>query len=505
MEDKKTQGWRLASEYKNLPGIFYREVEATKFPKPELVLYNKELARILEIEEETELLSCKEKAELFSGRRLPRGASPIAQAYAGHQFGYFTMLGDGRAMLIGEQVLSTGERYDIQLKGSGRTAFSRGGDGKATLGPMLREYLISEFMAALKIPTTRSLAVVTTGERVWRGGFLQGAVLTRAAQSHIRVGTFQYASMGGKENIEALTAYTIERHHPHLKHVEAKDRYRSFLREIVRKQADLIANWQSVGFVHGVMNTDNMALSGETIDYGPCAFMDEYDPKTVFSSIDSQGRYRYENQPRMAEWNLERFAETLLPLLAQDEKEAVEIANAEISQFQVLYKKVWMERMLKKLGIVENVDGDEEIVEELLSVMKKTKTDYTNTFVRLSLEEGGKDGSYLEGTRSLFADAGFSAWRKKWKNRLVAQAKKIRTKEGEVSFASTMMREVNPWLTARNFRVEEVLENAVKEDMEGFCEFLEVLKRPYDYDGMNSKYQELSKTSMEGYRTFCGT
>ncbi|MDO4793463.1 MAG: YdiU family protein [Filifactor alocis] len=499
------RGWRLSSSYKKLPGIFYREVEGERFPKPKLLICNKELARFLEIEEEIEVLSEEEKAELFSGRSLPPGASPIAQAYAGHQFGYFTILGDGRAMLMGEQVLSTGESYDIQFKGSGRTDFSRGGDGKATLGPMLREYLISEFMAALGIPTTRSLAVVTTGERIWRGRFLPGAVLTRTAQSHIRVGTFQYAAMGERFEMEALADYTIELHHPHLKNLEAKERYRLFLREVVQKQAFLVSRWQSVGFVHGVMNTDNMSVSGETIDYGPCAFIDEYNPKTVFSSIDSQGRYRYENQPKIAEWNLERFAETLLPLLAKDEREAIGIAEAEVSKFQALYKEFWMDIMLKKLGIIESLQGDEEIVEDLLSAMEGSEADYTNSFARLTMEENGEDGRYLEGTQALFADEFFQTWRKRWKNRLLLQAEMIRRRGEDPSSAGRVMREVNPWLTARNFRVEEVLDRALKNDMEAFHRFLSVLKCPYDHDGRNERYQELSKISMKGYRTFCGT
>ena len=330
--------WDLENSYESLPKRFYTYAEKSNFPKPNLVLWNEKLAKELEFPDSIGL-SDMEKAEIFSGNEFLDGTSPIAQAYAGHQYGYLNMLGDGRAMLLGEKVLSSGERFDVQLKGSGRTVYSRGGDGRSSLAPMLREYLISEAMAALGIPSTRSLAVVTTGEDIRRESLLPGAVLTRVASSHIRVGTFQFAASLEPSNLRALADYTIRRHFLHLANEKEDEKYRLFLRAVIERQASLIARWQSVGFIHGVMNTDNMAISGETIDYGPCAFMDEYNPKTVFSSIDRHGRYRYENQPPIAQWNLARFAETLLPLLSENEEEALLIANEEIMKFKPLYEE----------------------------------------------------------------------------------------------------------------------------------------------------------------------
>ena len=326
MTKKKTTdsiGWNFENSYTRLPGIFFTRINPTPVSSPKLVVFNGPLAETLGLD--IDVLKGSEGVEVFAGNKIPKGSLPIAQAYAGHQFGHFTMLGDGRAILLGEQITPEGMRLDVQLKGSGETPYSRGGDGRAALDPMLREYIISEAMHALNIPSTRSLAVVTTGETVVRETDLQGAILTRVAKSHLRVGTFEYVSQWGSDDeLKDLADYTLLRHFPYLE--GDADRYMGLLKAVIERQAELIAQWQLVGFVHGVMNTDNMALSGETIDYGPCAFMDAYDPNTVFSSIDTYGRYAFGRQPDIAAWNLARFAETLLPLLHDNEKKAIDIA-----------------------------------------------------------------------------------------------------------------------------------------------------------------------------------
>jgi len=353
--------WNFNNTYTQLPKLFYTKQTPIPVDAPKMIIFNEALAASLNI---------PQQSQVFAGNAIPDGAKPISQAYAGHQFGHFTMLGDGRAVLLGEQITPSGERFDIQLKGSGKTPYSRGGDGRAALAPMLREYIISEAMHALGIPTTRSLAVVATGEVVWREKKLQGAILTRVASSHIRVGTFEYAAnFGTVDDVKALADYTIARHFPNMTYIE-------MLREVIRRQASLITKWQLVGFIHGVMNTDNMAISGETIDYGPCAFMDAYHPDTVFSSIDTHGRYAYSNQPKMAQWNLARFAETLLPLLHENKKQAVQLAQDEISNFQTLYKNNWLAGMRAKLG--------DKNPEEFLQQMQLNQADYTTTFRKLS-------------------------------------------------------------------------------------------------------------------------
>ena len=348
---------KLENTYITLPKEFYSQQLPWEVPSPEMVIWNNALATELGLN--LDFFLQPQGSEVLAGNKIIEGTTPIAQAYAGHQFGYFTMLGDGRAVLLGEYVTSKGERFDIQLKGSGRTPYSRGGDGKATLGPMLREYIISEAMKGLGIPTTRSLAVVTTGESVLRETGLPGAILVRMAKSHIRVGTFEYANrMLNKEALKALADYTLERHY---KEGKTEDQpYVYLLQEVVKRQARLISQWQLVGFIHGVMNTDNMTISGETIDYGPCAFMNRYKPETVFSSIDTSGRYSYQNQPKMAAWNLARFAEALVPLLAKKQEEAVQIAQTEIDQFSTLYRTFWYKGMREKLGLFHFVNGDEQ-------------------------------------------------------------------------------------------------------------------------------------------------
>jgi uncharacterized protein YdiU (UPF0061 family) len=474
-------GWNLDQSYASLPPIFYTIQKPVPVRQPELVILNHRLASSLGLNPCA--LQETENVAVLAGNSIPEGAVPIAQAYAGHQFGHFTMLGDGRAILIGEQITPLGKRFDLQLKGSGITPYSRGGDGRAALGPMLREYIISEAMHCLKIPTTRSLAVVATGETIMREKELPGAVLTRVASSHLRVGTFQYAaSWGNLLDLRALADYAIQRHFPEIELGE--NRYLEFLRNVIARQAELIAKWQLVGFVHGVMNTDNMTISGETIDYGPCAFMDTYDPATVFSSIDLHGRYAYGRQPSIAQWNLARFAETLLPLLAEDEKEAVELAENAVSEFSDLFQQAWLRGMRRKLGLFDEDPQDEALIEELLTLMYKEQADYTNTF--LSLTYGEKVSDSPE-----FAD-----WHKKWQRRLARQ-------EGD---PIRLMKASNPALIPRNHRVEEALAAAVDcQDYKPMEKFLAALEDPYAHTPEQKAYSEPPPPSPIPYRTFCGT
>ena len=400
------------------------------------------------------------------------------------------MLGDGRAVLIGEHITPIGERLDIQLKGSGRTPYSRGGDGKAALGPMLREYIISESMAALGIPTTRSLAVVTTGEKIIREDYLPGAILTRVASSHIRVGTFQYASrFGNIYELKELSDYTINRHYPYI--ADEENKYLAFLKEVIKKQAELIAKWQLVGFIHGVMNTDNMTISGETIDYGPCAFMDVYNPETVFSSIDVQGRYAYGNQPKLAAWDLARFAETLIPLIHTNQDEAVDLAQNAISEFANIYEENWLSGMRSKLGIFNEEDEDKSLIDNLLSMMHKYGADYTNTFAALTIDK--KDGI------AMFSTSEFSKWNELWKERLTRQSE---TKES----IKQLMQSSNPYIIPRNHRVEEALDAAVKNEDYGVMDrLLDALSKPFAYSKEQDEYSTLPEPSNRPYRTFCGT
>lgn len=483
-------GWNLDNSYARLPKSFFSSHKPTPVRAPQLLILNESLAVSLGLD--VDALQSEEGVAELAGNRLPEGASPLAQAYAGHQFGHFTMLGDGRAVLLGEQITPLGERVDIQLKGPGRTPYSRGGDGRAALGPMLREYIISEAMHALGIPTTRSLAVVSTGEQVIRETALPGAILTRVAASHIRVGTFQYvANWGTVEELRTLADYTINRHYPEL--AADENRYLLLLKEVMKRQASLIANWQLVGFIHGVMNTDNMTISGETIDYGPCAFMDTYDPATVFSSIDTEGRYAYENQPYMAGWNLARFAETLLPLLHDNQDEAVKLAQEEISNYSNIYQAYWLEGMRKKLGIFNEEDGDESLINDLLSMMENQGADFTNTFRALTVSKPEETG--LSGTQE------FARWHSRWQERLTRQ------KEENVSVSvEQLMQSSNPAVIPRNHRVEEALEAAVEQgDLSVMERLLAVLSKPYAYTSNQEEYCTLPEPSDEPYRTFCGT
>jgi len=472
-------GWNFQHSYAKLPDLFYTSLEPTPVRDPRVVIYNESLGIELGLKKED--LS----AEILAGNVLPDGAFPLAQAYAGHQFGYFTMLGDGRAVLLGEQVTPKGERFDIQLKGAGITPYSRGGDGRAAIGPMLREYIISEAMHALHIPTTRSLAVVTTGESVIRETVLPGGILTRVAKSHLRVGTFEYvAQWGNQDDIKVLADYTIDRHFPNLRMSE--ERYLLMLRAVIERQAALIASWQRVGFIHGVMNTDNMALSGETIDYGPCAFMDIYDPKTVFSSIDTQGRYAYENQPEMAVWNLARFAETLLPLLNENETEAVQLAQEEIQNFWVAYESHMLAGMTAKLGMFNKEEADQELIQELLTSMAVHEQDYTNTFYALTVDSEHPPIPEL------------SKWHQRWQLRLSRQGK---TK----SEIESLMKAHNPSVIPRNHQVEKALEAATQGDLTLLTKLVAVLANPYSYTPDQDAYRHPLKGMKGCYQTFCGT
>lgn len=481
-------GLNLDNSYAHLPEIFFTRQSPSQVPSPKLVTLNYSLITSLGLNAKG--LESADGVDILAGNKIPEGATPLAQAYAGHQFGHFTMLGDGRALLIGEHITPLGERFDIQLKGSGETPYSRRGDGKAALGPMLREYIISEAMNVLGIATTRSLAVVTTGESIIRETELPGAILTRVAASHIRVGTFQYASKWGTvEELRALADYTLQRH---FKEADDKEnRYLFLLQEVIKNQAELIAKWQLVGFIHGVMNTDNMAISGETIDYGPCAFMDVYDPATVFSSIDIHGRYAYGNQPNIGAWNLARFAETLLPLLHTNQEEALKLAQSAISDFTTLYKRNWLSGMRAKLGIFNEESGDESLIEGLLSMMQKYGADYTNTFRALTFDS-------IEDA-VLFGRVEFDEWYKLWQERLTRQ-------EESKASSKELMKSSNPAVIPRNHRVEEALKAAVEQgDYSVMERLLDALSKPYAHSKEQDYYSTLPEPSSCPYQTYCGT
>lgn len=476
-------GFNFNNSYARLPEFFFSYVDLNPVPKPQIVLFNEELATSLGLK--PAFLSSERGAKILGGNEAPTTALPLAQAYGGHQFGHFTRLGDGRAILLGEQITPQGERYDLQLKGGGRTPYSRGGDGKATLGPMLREYIISEAMHGLKIPTTRSLAVVTTGEKVYRETALPGAILTRVAKSHLRVGTFQYASVWGTEtDLQTLADYAIKRHYPQLLEGH-KNKYQAFLHEVITAQAQLVSKWMLVGFIHGVMNTDNVAISGETIDYGPCAFMDVFDPTTVFSSIDQQGRYAYANQPKITTWNLARFADTLLPLLHEKQETAIEFAEAELKQFSVIYDDYFLNGMRKKLGLLDSKPEDKDLVRDLLHLMYEHKADYTNTFLDLTLERFESE---------MYQSEGFISWKERWQAR-------VEDKEQ----ALELMKKNNPKLIPRNHFVEEVLRAAIQEEnFKPLHDFLSALKNPFAHNDAQKRYSRPPDPSIP-YVTYCGT
>ena len=486
-------GFQFDNSYMQLPEIFYQKQSPTKVSKPEIALFNGEYAATLGL---NSAALKKRGAQFLSGNKLCNTAEPIAQAYAGHQFGYFNMLGDGRAILLGEHITPQKQRVDIQLKGAGRTPYSRTGDGRAALGPMLREYIISEAMYALGIPTTRSLAVTTTSEAVYRENVLPGAVLTRVAASHIRVGTFQYAAATkNTQQLKALADYTINRHFPHLKltqNADTNNPYLGLLKQVIDSKAALIAQWMHVGFIHGVMNTDNMSICGETIDYGPCAFMNAYHPDTVFSSIDANGRYAYSNQPKIARWNLVRFAEALLPLIDESQEKAISLATECLDQYPNQFLEEWLAGMRKKLGIFNQEETDLKLAEDLLMIMQRNKADFTNTFRSLS-----EDNIHLV---AMYQDASFRNWLIQWKARLTKQDK---------SFAGSveLMQSVNPKVIARNHLVEEALTAAVEDgDMSLVHALLSALSTPYADSTHTDKYLEATEPAFEAeYKTFCGT
>lgn len=470
---------------------FFLPAQAAPFPEPKLALLNEPLAQSLGLDV-AQLQS--QGAGIFSGQSLPEGATPLAQFYAGHQFGGFSpQLGDGRALLLGEFLDPEGQRYDLQLKGSGPTEFSRGGDGKASIGPMLREYVISEGMHALGIPTTRSLAVVTTGEPVYREEPLPGAVLARIAASHLRVGTFAFfASRQDIASTRRLVDYTIARHYPQL--ADTPNPAVGLLNAVVNAQADLIAQWMMVGFIHGVMNTDNVTLSGETIDYGPCAFMDRYDPRTVYSSIDRQGRYAYGNQPGIGQWNLARFAETLLPLLDDDDDAAMNHAKEALQAFGLRYEAAWTRGMRAKLGITEAQDEDELLAKDLLRIFEAQKLDYTTTMRSLSAVARG------EAPPAGLANAEtYDAWSGRWLARLDGEP-------GGRTAAADRMDTVNPVYIPRNHAVESALEAAVGGDLGPVHDLLEAITRPFEVrDGLERFAEPAPDAFDEGFQTFCGT
>ncbi|MDC3007617.1 YdiU family protein [Candidatus Pelagibacter sp.] len=478
--------WNFDNSYSRLSDAFKEHIKPVAVKYPELLIINESLAKELNLD--LTKINKDKLSSLFTGNTLPEGSNTIAQAYAGHQFGHFTMLGDGRAILIGEHITNSNKRYDIQLKGSGKTSFSRNGDGRAALGPMLREYIVSEAMHNLNIPSTRSLAVAKTGEKIMRDTLLEGAILTRVALSHIRVGTFQYiAARDKKDELEILLNYVINRHYPKL--VNSKNKAMDLLIDLMNKQIDLVVNWMRVGFIHGVMNTDNMSISGETIDYGPCAFMDTYDPKTVFSSIDHMGRYAYCNQPIITKWNLSRFAECLIPMIDKNQKKAIEIATEIIDTFEKKYEEKWLEMMRKKLGLIGNHSIDKTLILDLLTWMHQKKVDYTNTFCHLMKFKVQEEKD--------FQDKVFKDWKKRWNERLV-----INNSSNEKSIA--LMRTVNPLVIPRNDKVEETLDLANKNNFKMLFEFLEILKTPYEEQKNTYKYQIPNESNKE-YKTFCGT
>ena len=479
-----------------LPANFFARVAPTPVASPRLIKLNRPLAIHLGLDPDR--LSGLEGAEILAGTRIPDGADPIAMAYAGHQFGHFVpQLGDGRAILLGEVIDADGVRRDIQLKGSGPTPFSRRGDGRAALGPVLREYIVSEAMATLGIPTTRSLAAVVTGESVMRETLLPGAVLTRVASSHIRVGTFQYfAARGDTEGVRRLADHVIGRHYPQLANADRP--YHALLEAVIARQADLVARWLLVGFIHGVMNTDNTSISGETIDYGPCAFMDHYDPATVFSSIDEQGRYAYANQPRIALWNLTRLAECLLPLFSDQQDKAISEAQSALGDFAERFDTAYQAGLRSKLGLFTARDGDPALAQDLLDAMAKNQADFTLTFRRLS--DAALDPSGDREVRQLFADpAAYDEWALHWRQRIgdEPQAAAVRR---------TAMRAVNPAFIPRNHLIEAVIEAAVnRDDFAPFEELLTVLSAPYEDQPAFAFYADPPEPHQRVLQTFCGT
>lgn len=484
---RKNFGFQFENSYFTLPGCFYKQLSPVPVSAPETIIFNNDLAQTLGLDFSN--LSHQEKAALFAGNMLLRDGGYFAQAYAGHQFGHFTMLGDGRAIVWGEHTNPDGKKFDIQFKGSGRTFYSRQADGRAALGPMLREYIISEAMHHLGIPTTRSLAVVKTGEFVLREKALPGSILTRVASSHLRIGTFEFAaSQNDPHIIKSLLDYTVARHYPDI--IAADNQAIALLKAVMERQADLIVHWMRVGFIHGVMNTDNMTLSGETIDYGPCAFMDSYDPKTVFSSIDRRGRYAYQNQPAIAQWNLARLAESLIPLIHSDLKRAIDMAKEVICLFSSLYQNKWLTMMRCKLGLYGHESNDAQLVEELLNWMQSNRADFTNTFRELS-QTSKPIGKHYD-------SQSFNQWYQRWQIRLQQNPRPF-------DEALAMMKSVNPALIPRNHQVEQALEAAMTDNYKPLHQLLTALEKPYHSNEQFKMYQLPPSAKERVYQTFCGT
>ncbi len=482
----RKHSWQLEQTYASLPAGFFTRLSPVPVAKPETVCYNEILANDLGLgflKNEKDAI-----AAYFSGNDIPDGAEPLAQAYAGHQFGHFTMLGDGRAILLGEQIDPSGNRFDIQLKGSGQTPYSRRGDGRATLYSMLREYLISESMYHLGIPTTRSLAVVSTGEKVFREEIHNGALLTRVAASHIRVGTFEYArNFCSTEDLHALTSYTIQRHYPEI--TDSDNPPLELLKAVMHKQIDLVVTWMRVGFIHGVMNTDNMSIAGETIDYGPCAFMNAYDPKTVYSSIDRYGRYAFGNQSSIAQWNLTAFANALLPIISDKQERAIQLAREVIDGFEHTFTEKYYAMMFAKLGILHPSDKDKDLVDELLSLMEANRADYTQVFIAIQQDK-------VAGI-SFFEQEEFKHWKQKWGNAQLRDAAK--------KSAFELMNKHNPKLIPRNHWVEDALKAAVIGNLTPFSQLLSTLSKPYDSHPDELQFQQIPEGFDAHYQTFCGT
>ena len=482
------------NSYARMPDRLYSSVAPTKAPEPKLIRVNRKLADQLGFD--LSGLDDDALAEMFSGNRLPDGAMPIAMAYSGHQFGHFNaQLGDGRAILMGEVIDRAGERRDIQLKGAGETPYSRNGDGRAALGPVLREYLVSEAMAALGVPTTRALAAVSTGEQVVRETLLPGAVFTRVAASHIRIGTFQYfAARGDAEALQALADHAIARHYPEL--AARDDRYLAFLTAVAGRQAELIAQWMSIGFIHGVMNTDNMTVSGETIDFGPCAFMDAYDPQKVFSSIDRRGRYAYAKQPAIGQWNLARLAEALLTLLDEDQDKAVEAANAVLVEYGRRFQAAWLQRFRAKLGLTGEAEEDLDLVTDLLALMHGGEADFTVTFRALSKLGGGAADQVF--TQHFNAATDLGGWLSRWRDRLEDNPRTPAERQAA-------MEAVNPAVIPRNHRIEEAISAAIYGDFSFFDRLNEALEKPYEEIEDFADYRRPPRPEELVTRTFCGT
>ena len=485
-------GWRFDNSYARLPEGLFARTSPAPVRSPRTVALNEPLARDLGLDPD---VLRAEGAAVFAGNEVPPGADPLAQAYAGHQFGHFTNLGDGRAILLGEQITPDGRRFDVQLKGSGRTRYSRSGDGRAALGPMLREYLVSEGMHALGIPTTRSLAVAATGEAVLRERPLPGAVLVRVAASHVRVGTFEYAAaVGDLSLLAALLDHAIARHYPEL--VEADDRAAAFLEAVAERQAGLVARWMLVGFVHGVMNTDNMAVSGETIDYGPCAFLDAYDPGTTFSSIDRDGRYAYTNQPAIAHWNLARLGESLLPLMAGGEEAALDRARGVLATFPERFRRHHLAGARAKLGLATEEPGDAELFSSLLASMHEARADFTATFAGLASRAAGSSAG--ADCAPCLSSPALDAWHAEWQARLAREP-------GAPPEIEARLRRTNPLVIPRNHRVEEALAAAEAGDLGPFERLVAAIRTPFTDTPDTERYRAGPPAGCGPYRTFCGT